>query len=134
MKKKYIIKPEDNVVVAIGEEDYIKNIDSEMKRYCDSMTFALLQDLAAISAFNIYNHSFKSVAKCDEYDEFNEKIGKEIAGGKADIKYHRAMANEYKKMIKVLEMAIEEVENLYNMHETKKANIEKSIEKYVKKD
>lgn len=134
MEKKYIVKPEDKIVIAMAEDDSYEGTFEEVIKYCGDETYCMLLELITNSD-NLdiaYGNLFKSVARCDNYDEFNEKVGKEIAGSKTDIKYHRAMAKKYKMILDILQNAMGEISWLYNMHEAKRINIERSIKKYVK--
>lgn len=82
-------------------------------------------------ALDIPNTDFKSIARCDKFDAFDEKIGKEIAGSKVDIKYHKAMAKKYGMIMGILDKAKDEINKLYNKHETEADNIEENIKKYT---
>lgn len=76
--------------------------------------------------------SVNSHATCQDGDEYNENIGKEICNIKSDLKYHNMMYNRYVYVDLVLgklKLAILEFEK---KHMEKMERLEKDLDQYMK--
>lgn len=135
-KKKVIVKPNEKIVVAMMENQP-KGVVDECIDKCSKVTANIIATVGYTKSIEVYNSTnslFKSVSKCDEYDTFDEKVGKEIACSLVDKKYHIAMGKKYAQIKKYLLKAIEEIEVLEDMHNTKADNITADIKRcYIDK-
>lgn len=144
-EKNYIVNPEKKIVVAIlkaniDNVDDMKGIADEVIRECSRTTiYAILELIEKAGDFDMsnldipYEVLYKGIAKCDEHDEFNEEIGKKIAGNKAEMKYHIAMAKKYKVLVSLIEKAYEELYVLECKHANKAFKINNNIKKYTER-
>lgn len=133
---KFIVKPEEKIVVAImsGMED----VTNEVLRKCTKSTQHVVDELISSGRhFNCpkldlpYKTEFRSVARCDDRDIFDEKIGKNISENKALLKYHTTMQRKYGRLSELLKKASKEIEELRINHILKAINIRKSLAKHV---
>lgn len=131
MDKRFIVQEDKGVVVAIKDE--FDSLLDELKKCSSKTTCELLSDFILWNDEKPYlsleNKTFKGVAKCDEYDSFDVEKGLDIAGLKADMKYHGAMAKKYKLIGDMLDHALDEVSALYLKHLTKEYNIAENIDR-----
>lgn len=142
-EKKYIVKAEKELVVSLlkvndKENDYKYSVVDEVYSKCSSDTYYSIIGLIENYYYNgnvldIPTEAvYKGVAKCDNFDEFNEKTGKRIAGNKAEMKYHLAMAKKYKKLVEIIGKAYEELYVLECEHANRALNLNHRIEEYTK--
>lgn len=135
-EKTYIVKPEEKVVVAtmcvtqdrIEDEVTTKCTKSTMYAVLDMLTNTY--DLKIPDLEISYKTIYKGVSKCDSYDEFDERKGKDIARNKADMKYHIAMMKKYKRLKDIFAKAFDEMYRLEMEHLNKVDNIKESLQKY----
>ena len=102
-KIEYIVKPEERIVIGwISTIDGMTGIIEELDKY--KMGWVL----PAINVEDIWeqdNRIIKAVSRCDESDEFDEKIGKKIVADILEKKYHSIMIKKYRKCEeKILQM------------------------------
>lgn len=137
-EKRFIVKPEEKVVVAIMDA-YCDGIQEEVEKKSTRLTANLVQHIITndyrkglnYPNYEIhYNVPYKGVSKCDKDDEFDEKKGKNIAGNKADMKYHIAMMKKYKRLKDIFAKASDEMYELEMEHLNKVDNIKESLQKY----
>ena len=135
MKKKFIINSEKNIVIA-EMIDIPKSIVKETEEKTSKMTSFLVNEIfQKLTMSKSSNPLYKAVAKCDNRDDFDEKIGIEIAATKSDLKYHIAMRKKYMRVLKVLRKACDEIESLAVYHQKKVRNIEDDIKRcFIDKD
>ena len=135
-EKKVIVNPEEKIVVAMMS-DFPKNVVKECMEKCNYVTAEVVRDVVFWNDYDIdksTNPLFKSVSKCDEFDEFDERIGAEIACSLVDKKYHAAMAKKYSLIKKYLYKVIRDIELLEVMHNKKVNNITEDIKRcYIDK-
>lgn len=140
MYKNYIVSPEQKVVVAtMDRKTGCPSVRGEVKAKCSRETSKVVNS-TILSKYgldiNIANTaeelSFKGVAKCLEGDEFNERIGREIASSKVDMKYHTVMAKKYEMLMKLYSKAIEELKVLHGNHIEKMENIKSDMDRCYK--
>lgn len=121
MNKRYIVKKDEGIVIAIKDE--FDSILNELRKYSSKKTYNLLNDYilwyGEKPQLSLENKDFKGVSKCDEFDIFNEKKGRDIASCKADIKYHAAMRRKYALIFELLRNAEKEIILLHNKHRQK---------------
>lgn len=130
-KKKVIVKPDEKIVIAMME-NLPKDVVEECAERYGNVTYNIVREVVFWKNLNVNNSKnplFKSVAKCDEYDTFDEKAGREIACSLVDKKYHVAMAKKYAQIKKCLMKAIDEISVLEDMHNTKADNITADIKR-----
>ena len=131
MDKRFIVQEDKGIVIAIKDE--FDSLLHELKKCSSKKTYELLNDFILWygdePSLNLENKSFKGVAKCDGIDSFDVEKGLDIAGLKADLKYHRAMAKKYKLISNMLDHALDEISALYLKHLTKECNIAESIDR-----
>lgn len=129
MKKRFIELPEKNTVIAMMEKkpSIIKEIESANKGYA----FVLNKLEFMFGRKESSNPHFKSEAVAHDGDEFDIKIGRQIAEQKVDYKYHKSMVSQYNRYISLLENIITALENLRNKHISKKRKIENNMKKFV---
>ena len=134
MDKRFIVQEDKGVVIAIKHE--FDSVFDELIDCCSKETALILSSVVLnsclwndIKTLELENSCFKGVAKCDEYDSFDVKKGVDIAGLKADMKYHRSMAKKYKLIVNMLDHALDEISALYLKHLTKECDIAESIDR-----
>lgn len=144
-EKRYIINPEEKVVVAMMNANTIDPDDTagvadEVVEKCTSLTmYAVIELINRAVDCNMPNldipcdELYKGIAKCDEYDDFDPVLGKQIAGNKAEMKYHIAMSKKYKRLVDILGKAYEELYILECEHANKALKISNNIKKYTDK-
>lgn len=136
-EKRFIVKPDEKIVVAIKDASENGVTDEVVSRCAKPTMYAVLSLI--MNAFDMdipdleipYNASYKGVSICDEYDDFDEKKGKDISGSKADMKYHMAMAKKYKRLSDIFDKAQKEMRVLELEHQVKSAHIEEKLCKYL---
>lgn len=129
MKKRFIELPERNTIIAMMEKK--PSIIEEIKGVNKSYAFVLNKLEFMFGRKESSNPYFRSEAVAHDGDEFDIKIGREIAEQKVDYKYHKSMVSQYNKYILLLENIITTLENLRNKHISKKRKIENSMKKFV---
>lgn len=124
MDKRYIIKEDEGIVIAIKDE--FDSILNELRKYGSKKTYNLLNDYILWyeekPRLSLESENFKGVSKCDEFDIFDEKKGRDIASCKADIKYHAAMRKKYALIFELLRNAEKEIILLHNKHRQKECD------------
>lgn len=134
MNKKFIVQEDKGIVIAIKDE--FDSVFDELIDCCSKETALILNPAVfnscswnKVKTLEVENSNFKGVAKCDDIDSFDVEKGLDIAGLKADLKYHRAMAKKYKLISNMLDHALDEINALYLKHLTKECNIAESIDR-----
>lgn len=121
MDKRFIVQEDKGIVIAIKDE--FDSVLEELKKYSSKKTYELLSDFILWSytkpELKLENKDFKGVSKCDEFDIFDERKGRDIASCKADIKYHAAMRKKYSLIFELLRNAEKEIILLHNKHKQK---------------
>lgn len=136
-EKRFIVKPDEKVIVAIMDASE-RGVTDEIVSKCTKPTmFAVLSLIMNAYDMNIpdleipYNASYKGVSTCDKNDTFDEKKGRDIAGSKADMKYHTVMAKKYKRLVDIFDKAQKEMHVLELEHRLKGLRIEEKLCKYL---
>ena len=130
---KYIIKPEDGMVIGIMED--VKNIHNEIVA---NEKYKLLDEVLYIKAFNIgekYPDKIKATARVKDGDKFDEVTGKRIVEKKLYRKLHERLARQYSQLQDVINELSIITSNMESIHIDKAIKInEDYIKKYVDKE
>lgn len=137
MDKRYIVQEDKGIVIAIKDE--FDSVLEELKKYGSKKTYELLSDYilwyGSKPQLSLENKYFKGVSKCDEFDIFDEKKGRDIASCKADIKYHAAMRKKYALIFELLRNAEKEIILLHNKHRQKECDAAEYLDrKYCREE
>lgn len=135
IENQYIVKPDEGVVICKRVnhmEDYIlEEID---KKCSDSVSHLLYMMYTYHPMYGLpeveISPKHVGVAKCDPRDEFDEKIGRDVARLISAKKCHLAIIKKYKNLIKYFQKLIHELENLILPHEEKLAEICSKLDAY----
>lgn len=132
--KQYVVKEEDGVVVAIGDD--ICPARDANDAGLDFRGKGVLYSAIAHSTEHLYNdswiHGGKGVARCADEDAFDENTGRIIASAKADGQLYRAMVKIYGRTIDELEQCLVEAKRLKGCYEEKEKRCNDVIETYKK--
>lgn len=130
---KYIVKPEDGMVIGIMED--VKNINIEIAA---NEKCKLLDEVLYIKAFNIgkkYPDKIKATARVKDGDNFDEVTGKRIVEKKLYRKLHERLARQYSQLQDVINNLSIITSNMESIHIDKAIRInEDYIKKYVDKE
>lgn len=129
MKKKYVELPEERTVIAMMDKKY--SVANELENVSKKYAFILNRIDFIFGRKDSGNPYYKSEAVADENDEFDIKIGREIAGQKVDYKYHKSMIKQYNRYILLLENMIDMLEKLRNKHIDKRRKIIDNMKKFI---
>ena len=132
-KIKYVVKPEERMVTGwIDMCDSFKNITSiENELYgVTKFPYELLYLVGVDDIYQQDKNILKAVSRCDDRDEFDEKIGKKIVADILEKKYHILMMKKYRQVIRKLEGIIENAYSLGLMHENRFRELQTRIDKY----
>lgn len=130
---KFIIKPEEKMVIAKKNREDCITVEEEVKKHCSELVQTVIrrillskysQDIDYVTA------PFTGIAKCDDVDIFDENIGKEIACSKVDYKYHIAMEKKFANLENNLTKTIGEIKFLRNLHAVKAGHIQADLERH----
>lgn len=134
-EKRFIVKPDEKVVVAVMNVPDC-GVTDEVTMKCTKPTmYAVLNMIMDACDLDIpdleipFHASYKGVSKCDEHDTFDEIKGKKIAGEKADMKYHASMMKKYKRLSDLFKKASDEMQVLEFEHMRKHMHIKESLQK-----
>ena len=128
MKKKYIDIPEKKTVIALMDKKY--TVTEELESFNKKIAFILNKLDFMFKQNESSNPYFKSKAVAHESDEFDVKVGREIASQKVDYKYHNSMIKQYNRYIDTLENIITTLELLRNKHISKSRKIKSKMKKF----
>lgn len=129
MKKRFIELPEKNTVIAMMENKH--SVANEVKTVNKNYEFILNRLDFVFGRKESSNPYYKSKAVSDGDDTFDVKTGREIAGQKADYKYHKSMIDQYNRYILLLENMIDTLEKLRNKHIDRKRKITDNMRKFI---
>lgn len=128
--KHYVIKEDDGVVVAIGNEIYPEQEASDARLNLDEkwILAQMLENNTKCGSI----HGGKGIAYCsgDGDDAFDANTGKIIASARADKQLHRQMAHCYNDTIRQLENILAEAKRLKACHEDKIRRCDDVIDAY----
>lgn len=140
MRKKYRCNKENGVTVAfydVNGAEYNKNsLEGEVRTKLGVYASAAVDNMLAWAfeenaLFLSYRRllGLRGTATCKDGDEYNEYVGKDIAGANLDMKYHRDMSNDYAKVIKRLNRLLNVLNELKDFHDNKVNNIVADMKK-----
>ena len=132
MRKRYIVNPEDRVVVAMYDDvNAFDDAYEEVIKSCSHTTRGLFNCPMMVmeTAGDPSINTLKALSRCDEVDTFDEKIGKDIAGAKLDMKRHLKFARQYDRYLGILEKAMGELYKLAKYHRDKARAIQDDLDR-----
>lgn len=132
-KIKYVVKPEEKMVIGwINMCDAPKNITSmswEMGQFFPRFGYMMFP-LGVEDIFEQEDRVLKAVSRCDDRDEFDEKIGKKIVADVLEKKYHILMMKKLGQVEKKLSDMLEGTYALGVMHNERLDELQARIDKY----
>lgn len=129
---KYIVKPEDGIVIGIMKNTKDMYDEVTQNEKCDNL-LALISVITDICAE--YPSEIKAIARAKDGDTFDEVTGKRIVEKKLYRKLHDRLARQYSQLQDIIEDLYKTALNMESIHVDKYAKIsEDYYEKYVKKE
>lgn len=132
-KIKYVVKPEEKMVIGwINMCDAPKNITSmswEMGQFFPKFGYMMFP-LDVEDIFEQEDRVLKAVSRCDDRDEFDEKIGKKIVADVLEKKYHILMMKKFKQVERKLLDMVKGTYVLGMMHNERLNELQTRIDKY----
>lgn len=132
---KYIVKPEDGVVVGIYETDIYR--EAELLRCrIDAPDYMMYHGLLEYFLREILTNNcgkdivIKAIAKCSPEDTFNEEYGKKLVAARIDYKYHKMMERVTRYIAKKLQKARRCMLEGEMLHQSKMDAIEDDLRGY----
>ena len=133
---KYIVKPEDGVVVGIYDTDIYR--EAELLRYrTDVPDFMMYHGIIEDSLREIFTNygkdiKIKAIAKCSHGDVFDAEYGKKLVAARIDYKYHKMMLFVVDYITKKLQKAEKAMLRGDFIHSEKMKSIKKDLNEYFK--
>lgn len=130
---KYIIKPEEKLVVGEMKRKTPKNVTQECLDKNETL-YSLFLDLhikGIIEDVSDMKQPFKGVAKCQNEDDFSEKTGKKIADMKVGYKYHMSMYKKYKQLLSIIRDIECDVMDLKDSHIEKAIKLDEKLAEFL---
>lgn len=137
IENKYMVNKETGVVVCHRRmtDSYIGN---EVEKKCSPAVAGVIKRLLFLEVFrdsslpfNIeISEKFKGVARCDERDTFDEKVGRDVARLIAKKKHHEAAARTYGRLYNFFMNAADEVGRLAVEHTRNVTDTDDALNKY----
>lgn len=131
-KIKYVVKPEEKMVIGwIDLRDYnsVTGIYDETRNNRLPVDW-LIMDLNIEDVREQDSHIIKAVSKCDDRDEFDEKIGKKIVADIIEKKYHILILKKYKQCERSIKKILVDIFSLKIMHNNRLKELQARIDKY----
>lgn len=132
---KYIVKPEDGVVVGIYKTDIYR--EGELLRCrTNAPDFMMYHGLLEDSLREILTNDkgrdieIKAIAKCSPEDTFDEEYGKKLVAARIDYKYHKMMERVTRYIAKKLQKARRCMLEGEMLHQSKMDSIEDDLRGY----
>ena len=127
-KIKYVVKPEEKMVIGWINmcDNGISCVGVELK---DNF-WDLLRSLGVDDIWQQKERVLKAVSRCDERDEFDEKIGKKIVADVLEKKYHTLMMKKYEQIERKMDNILDNVDKLTMMHNERLNELQARIDKY----
>lgn len=131
---KYIVKPEDGVVVGIYDTDVYR--EAELLRCRTNVPdFMMYQGIIEDSLREVLTNYgkdivIKAIAKCSPEDTFNEEYGKKLVAARIDYKYHKMMERATRYIAKKLQKARRCMLEGEMLHQSKMDAIEDDLKGY----
>lgn len=133
IENRYVVDSDAKVVVCHREvkSGYIAN---EVRKKCSRKVARLVQWLVRFDELLPFEveipKKYKGVAKCDERDTFDVKVGRDVARLIAKKKHHAAAIRTYKRLYTLFIEAATEMGNLALQHNKDLQDTEATLEKY----
>lgn len=127
---KFIVKPEDGVVIGIYQFMPYEALRSMRSRLNEQQLWAL--DNLLERTYSTY--TVKAIAKCAPNDEFSEEFGKKLVEARIFHKCHLMLQKQLEHVNNNLVMLQLAVENGHYKHMTKAIKIKNDINEYFMKE
>ena len=103
----------------------------------DELTTVLTEEEADfLPSFIIFDTGLLTLsnakAVCEDADDFNEKVGMDVAAAKLDMKEHLRVAKKYDRMLRIMNRMMRKIEDLCNKHLKKAKAIQKDMDRYYR--
>lgn len=129
---KYIVKPEDGMVIGIMKNTKDMYDEVTQSEKCDNLR-TLISEIIDITAE--YPSEIKAIARVKDGDTFDEETGKRIVEKKLYRKLHDRLARQYSQLQDIINKLSIITSNMESIHIDKAIRInEDYYEKYVKKE
>ena len=103
MSKRYIVKPEERIVVGIYKDRYNGcSLMDELYKNFNEEQIKLLINLCSVKGYLFPDKPIRSIARCHEEDIWNEETGRKVAEAKLDMKRHTRFIRQYDVLIGTL--------------------------------
>jgi tRNA isopentenyl-2-thiomethyl-A-37 hydroxylase MiaE len=122
---KYIVKPEEEMVIGIYEDN-----GEDLKKCIYSLSSNIQKAILGIVLVPRYPKQIKAIAKCHDGDEFDEEIGKKIVEAKINMKRHERMWRIHSHILESLQKAMNKLKNDQSVHLDKLYKIQDDYEKH----
>ena len=121
---KYIVKPEEGIVIGILDK---ANCTGARVEACRKMPGSLWWE-----DHDIYDDGdyYKAIARVRDGDVFDEKVGKSIVAKKIKWKYHRNMMKKYQQNISHYKNIVKTLEELEAHHHAEMWKCDEELKKY----
>ena len=132
-KIKYIIKPEEKVVIGIyvlSRPELLSEISSFNCVESNIIESIFLFSKRFEDVFN--DKTIKAVARCHDDDEFNEDFGKKLVEANISKKRHEIIMRQSSRIMKILAELNSKCRILYHKHFKKHASIAADLRYYFK--
>lgn len=123
MKVKYIVKPEEKMIIGITKVDR----HDLFSRVRDNLEYHFLFTLMCRVPEKIV---FKAIARCADGDEFNEETGKKLVDAKLAKKMHDYVIDRLNKAYNNAEKFRNHMLEIAKYHYGKSKNIERDLVEY----
>ena len=136
MRKKFYVIPEAKRVIAkMSRKGAMDYNDFSQIDYIHQDVLASSMDYDGVVGDLGSACSLKATAVCDPRDEFDERIGREIASSKLELKNHMLQARAYDKAYRLLIETANMAANLCKKHFNKAEAIREDLQRmYGSKD
>ena len=134
-KIKYVVKPEEKMVIGwFNMNDNFENVTTvgeEMEQLFPRFSW-MLYPLDIEDIYQPNDRVLKAVSRCDDRDEFDEKVGKKIVADVIEKKYHILMMKKFKQIERKAQNIGESAYALGMMHEERLKELQARIDEYNK--
>ena len=124
---KYIVKPEEKMVIGVAEFDYA-DLYNELQNFTwleNELIWHLLHRMEASEPFTI-----RAIAKCKDGDIFNEDFGKKLVEAKINKKRHEKSLRYAAKILDAMNRISGKTLRLYKKHLCKTEHINRDLIEY----
>lgn len=132
---RYIVKPEIGLVVGekdrTWKDDVVTEIEKKLGSDVGLFISSLCHHLDFYEILKPDGPKFKSVARCQEGDEYSEKIGMQIVDAKVSYKYHHSMQRKYQRILRELRKIVKGIEELESKHRNEAAKYDDKLATFL---